>query len=755
MSAPGRKLGRYELVRRLAMGGMGEIYLAYTRGAGGFEKQVIIKTILPHLAEEEEFVTKFLDEGRIVVQLTHGNIVPVFDMGEEAGVYFIAMEYVPGLDLRAILKRLRIREEELPIEMALYIACEVCKGLSYAHRKSDTHGEPLHIVHRDVSPSNVLISTEGEIKIIDFGIARAAGKLSQTASGAIQGKCCYMSPEQARGEPLDARSDIFSTGILLYEMLTLSRPFEGRSDLESLELVRKCLFDPPSVLRPCLSDELDEILARTMAVDPDDRYETVDELYLELQQEIYRQGLTVTGQQLANCLAEVFADTAAGELHGGKPANLAEALELEFARLDETPSLTSEPLGLARTATSTPEEGTRTIAPTPSGISSASKTPATTAMPSREIARRELDTDTDTDETPDEPTTAPTSRRSSLTPVLIIVAIALIAALIIAFFLDNDDLEATLSLVSSPPGAAIFLDGEELAGRRTPQTLTLAPGDYRIELALDGHLPRSFRVSLEPAELVGLGPEELSLLPEARPPRTFTIRVDPEDATLLADGEPLDVPARIALEPGEVINLSATAEGCAPSYYTLSHGHSREDILLALTCAEENGPTEEIEIETVTSPSNVFAANRLRRVLINSHPSGADILVDEELVGRSPIYVELPENRQAIIEARRPGFRTYRSITTARNLPDDRLEIALEESPRGCLNFRTVYPANNEIAINGEWLSGRHMSLREHPLPEGLNRVTVRHPESGKEETFTVQIDAGTPCKVLTVWERE
>ncbi len=759
MSAPERKLGRYELVRRLAMGGMGEIYLARVRGAGGFEKQVIIKTILPHLAEEDEFVTKFLDEGRIVVQLTHGNIVPVFDMGEEEGTYFIAMEYVPGLDLRALLKRLRARGEELPVEMCLYIACEVCKGLSYAHRKADPSGSPLSIVHRDVSPSNVLISTEGEIKIIDFGIARAAGKLSQTASGAIQGKCCYMSPEQARGLPLDARSDIFSAGILLYEMLTLIRPFEGRSDLESLELVRKCDFDPPSILRPELSEDLDQILEKAMEADPDDRFQTVDDLYLELQQEIYRQGLTVTGRQLASCLAEVFADSAASEPFGGKPANLDEALQLEFARLDETPSHASEPLGLAATATSSPSEGTRTIAPTPSGIST-SPSPRPVDEPEEPDEPDELDgsdphadpdqPDDPTPEVPSEPALiAPRDRRGFGGIIAALLAVALLATYLL--FLHNP--EATLFLDTDPPGASIHLDGEELAGRRTPDTLQLSPGDYRIELLLDDHLPRSFRVSLSAGEEIRLGPEDLQLMPESRPPRRFTVHVDPEEATLLADGDPLDVPAEIDLEPGEVVNLSATADGCSPTYYTLSYGHGRQEIRLTLACDPEDPPDDAEPQRVIDRP--LLSNRRFREVMITSRPAGADIVVDDELVGQAPLSVRLPTHREAVIEARRDHFLPARTVITARDLADNRLELALQERPKGCLNFRAVYPANNEIAINGHWLSGRHMSLREHSLPEGTHRITVRHPESGKEETFTVDIEAGTPCKVLTVWDRQ
>lgn len=757
MSVPQRKLGRYELLRRLAIGGMGEIYLARTRGAGGFEKQVIIKTILPHLAAEDEFVTKFLDEGRIVVQLTHGNIVPVFDMGEEDGEYFIAMEYVPGLDVRAILKRLSARDEQLPVELALYIGCEVCKGLGYAHRKVGSDGEALSIVHRDVSPSNVLVSQEGEVKIIDFGIARATNKLSQTASGAIQGKCCYMSPEQARGQPLDARSDIFSAGVLLYEMLTLTRPFEGRSDLESLELVRVCDVDPPGILRPEISEEIDAIVTKAMAPDPDDRYQIIDDLYVDLQHELYRLGHTVTSHHLAGCLQDVFEDDSAEEPFAGKPANLDEALELELSRMagDHTPSHASNSsLGHARTAA--PGGNTRTIAPTPTPATpsyrldqdpdSASSAPSSTA---------DEESETGADEPP------PESIRPRVRPThwAIVASLIILASLAILFGPQlATDQQGTLELSTDPAGAQIHLDGEELAGRRTPETLQLEPGNYRLELTLDEFRPRRFRVDIAAGETIILDEDDLRLVPESRPPRTFSVTAEPEEAELLADGEPLgSSPAEVTLEPGEVVNLSAQAADCSPVFYTVSYGHQRKEIHLTLQCTtEDSDPEPEVARRPVVTQHDPSRARRaVRRVLIHSEPPGADILIDDNPIGQAPLYVQLRENESTVIEARRDGFVTGRSVTRARDLQENRIEFALEERPRGCLNFRSVYPANNEIAINGQWLDGRHMALKQHPLPAGTNTITVRHPESGKEEDFVVDVDPGTDCKVLTVWERE
>src|SRR5690554_6709142 len=576
MSATLRKLGRYELTRRLAKGGMGEIYLALARGAGGFEKRVIIKTILPHLAEEEEFVTKFLDEGRIVVQLTHGNIVPVFDMGEQDGEYYIAMEYVEGLDLREILKRLDARSAQLPVEHALHIAAEICKGLGYAHRKTDEQGSPLSIVHRDVSPSNVLISHEGEIKIIDFGIARAAGRLSQTANGRIQGKCCYMSPEQTRGKELDHRSDIFACGVVLYEMLTGRRPFEGRSDLESLELVRRCEFDPPGVLRPEVPAEVDRIIERALEVDPDARYQNIEDLFVDLQHAIYAVGQAVTSQGLALALKEVFAEEARVE-PARKARNLDEALELELERLGSeasdvslrtgTPSAASA-LGAGLSEASAPSlreasqagldelseqevaeiahaptasriltPQTRTHAPTPITGEAAAATPG--AQPTPTTLPELLSG-------PSDALPEPTAQRKF--GALIWVGIATVAAALIAIFVMPSMRQSELRLESDPPGATIRLDSEELAGRRTPESLILLPGDYRVELTLEGYQPRNFRVQLDTGQRVVLGAEDLVMEPEVATARTFTVQTTPEGARVSANGEDLgEAPVTLTL----------------------------------------------------------------------------------------------------------------------------------------------------------------------------------------------------------------
>lgn len=271
-----QKFGRYTLTERLAQGGMGEIYLASIEGVAGFEKQCVIKKIRYDFASDDTFVERFLNEGKTLVALTHSNIVQIFDMGEVNGEYYLAMEYIAGADLRFLLKQIP-DGSFIPVNLVIAIILDTLKGLSHAHLAKDKNGLPLGIVHRDISPSNILISENGEIKLIDFGIAKA--RTIESCTGLVQGKFAYMSPEQARGESLDPRTDIFSLGIVLYEMLTGVRPFEGNSDLQSLEYVKYKPHRPIAHFRDDIDDDLESIVSKALEKDKANRYASADAFY--------------------------------------------------------------------------------------------------------------------------------------------------------------------------------------------------------------------------------------------------------------------------------------------------------------------------------------------------------------------------------------------------------------------------------------------------------------------------------------------
>src|SRR6185437_13127616 len=217
--------GKYLLLERINVGGMAEVFMAKAFGAEGFERLLAIKKILPTMVEDEEFITMFLDEARISVQLNHANVVQIHELGRQDENFYIAMDYVAGKDLRTILERYRRRHEIMPTAQAAYLAMRMAEGLDYAHKKKDARGQDLHIVHRDVSPQNILVSFDGEVKIIDFGIAKAANRAQKTQAGILKGKFGYMSPEQVRGLPIDRRSDIFALGVVFFEMVTGEKLF--------------------------------------------------------------------------------------------------------------------------------------------------------------------------------------------------------------------------------------------------------------------------------------------------------------------------------------------------------------------------------------------------------------------------------------------------------------------------------------------------------------------------------------------------
>ncbi|MBI4366862.1 MAG: serine/threonine protein kinase [Deltaproteobacteria bacterium] len=302
-----KQFGRFYLLEKLAVGGMAEIYKAKTFGAEGFEKLLAIKRILPHCSADKEFITMLIDEAKLSVLLSHANIVQVYDLGKVGDDYFISMEFINGVNLRDLLYRSRELRAKMPPETAVFVMSEICKGLDYAHRKADSHGHPLGIVHRDVSPQNVLLSYEGEVKLVDFGIAKAAMNISHTMAGILKGKIAYMSPEQALGKNVDYRTDIFSAGIILSECLTGEKLFTGESQFEVLKKIRTTKIDvgklPTEIPRP-----LQQVLVKALAYFPKDRFQSCGEMQIELTKFLYATYHDFTPQKLAEYLRETFRD---------------------------------------------------------------------------------------------------------------------------------------------------------------------------------------------------------------------------------------------------------------------------------------------------------------------------------------------------------------------------------------------------------------------------------------------------------------
>jgi len=295
----GVKFGQYVLIEKIATGGMAEVWKARMRGVEGFQKIVAIKKILPHLSDNQDFIEMFVDEAKLAAQLNHNNIIHIYDLGKIQNSYYIAMEYIDGYDLKTILRRAQERDQPMQIELALFIASKVAAALDYAHRKRDFDDHDLGLVHRDVSPQNVLISQEGDIKLCDFGIAKAASKASHTQAGALKGKLQYMSPEQAWGRAIDKRSDVFALAAVLFEMLTGRRLFTGDNELSILEQVREARVVAPSTINDEVPPEIDSIVLKALSKDPAQRYQTAGEMARDLDAILYNFKPTPTSADLA------------------------------------------------------------------------------------------------------------------------------------------------------------------------------------------------------------------------------------------------------------------------------------------------------------------------------------------------------------------------------------------------------------------------------------------------------------------------
>ncbi len=304
--APGRQVGKYQVVGKLATGGMAEIYLAKATSFGGFEKYVVMKRILPHLAREESFVRLFLNEARLAATLDHPNVANVYDIDQADGTYFFTMEYLHGEDTRYIFRQLMKWKQRLPLEHALTICIGVAAGLHAAHEKRGPDGKPLGIVHRDVSLSNVVVTFEGGVKLVDFGIAKATSVSELTGTGRLKGKLAYMSPQQCRSLPLDRRSDVFSMGIVLYELTTHTRLFKSDSEVETIRLVTDAIVPPPSSRVPGYSPALEAIVMKALRAEPEDRYATARDLQVALEAFVGDSGLVTSSALLGEWMELTF-----------------------------------------------------------------------------------------------------------------------------------------------------------------------------------------------------------------------------------------------------------------------------------------------------------------------------------------------------------------------------------------------------------------------------------------------------------------
>jgi serine/threonine-protein kinase len=338
-------LQKYQVLRRIGEGGMAEVFLSEMRCQPGYHKRVALKRVLPRLAGNDRFLRMFLDEARLGLLLNHANIVHVFDVGRAGDAYFIVMEYVNGVNLKEMLKRQAAHDALLPVEMSTFIAIEICRGLDYAHNLTDRDGNPLNVVHHDVNPANVLLSVNGEIKLVDFGLSEAGVHVEKTDPDIVRGKFGYLSPEAAYGMGADARSDVYAAGIVLYEMLTGTRLFEGKTDIEAIQLARKAHIPPPHERNPDISSSLEDVLYRALARDPQQRFQDARAFGRALTEAMFELGRPINAFAIGS-LVEVVRDELRGE-RSERAALIELMIEEELMQIDALdfgPNIPVDPL---------------------------------------------------------------------------------------------------------------------------------------------------------------------------------------------------------------------------------------------------------------------------------------------------------------------------------------------------------------------------------------------------------------------------
>lgn len=615
MTATGH-IGRYELIARLGAGGMGEIFLARTVGSGGFEKQVVIKRILPHLAGDPDFVQRIVDEGKLVVQLRHTCIAQVLDMGEDGGATYIAMEYVDGRDLAELMRLARAGGVETPVSLVATLLARLLEGLDYAHHATDRDGRPMGIIHRDVSPSNVMISKAGEVKLLDFGIARAAERAHVTVSGAIRGKYNYMSPEQAKGGELDARSDLFSLGVVAWELFTGARPFDAPSDLLTLDRVRFHDPGPLAAVAPDVPVELCALVDRLLQKEASARYDSAADALRALQGYLQGEGTVVLARDIAAWFERVQATLPPG-LRDRPVANLS----LDDALLLGLPADPSRATGTA------PRVGTVAI-PGPPGAAGpvTGRAPRPTTTEEVSVVQR--------------------SRRRG-GPMALLVGLNLVLIGIVAWYVLNDGEDPRATTVAGEPTPALGVatsappvappardpsDAADASGERE------ASADVAAVVAGADAAPAEVAAPEPAAELLAgaLAGEALGTIevPAAPVEVAVLFRTTPDKAMVAIEGRgSAPAPRRLVLPAGTHLKVTVKAAGYAPKSLTLVA--ARDDVVA-------------IKLEPLPTGLVTFRFRPAQntRVLIDGKrvdPGGKDIITETLAVGPHRLVLMPPE----------------------------------------------------------------------------------------------------------------
>ncbi len=735
-----RKFGKYTLIRGLAKGGMAELYLAIHRSIAGFERLVVIKRILPEFGRDQDFITMLLQEARIAATFSHPNIVTIFDVGQAEGEYFIAMEHIHGEDLRSIVRAMKPKKvKEFPLEHALAIGLGASAGLAYAHEHKDLHGNPLEVVHRDISPQNLLVTFTGDVKVVDFGIAKAAvtrdeqadldtadvtdsgaraktpkppgrGPDPDTKAGQIKGKIPYMSPEQARGDALDARSDIFSLGIILWELCTGRRLFRGPTEADTLRMITDGEYPSARAVNPRVSERLDAVLMKALHPDREQRYSAARALQGDLEGVVHAERIPVSNVALGAWMGMLFEEGLAAQR-----AALAEGKQLADVLAHDEPD--PEPPGSHVTAVQGPMGR--------SGVT--------------EVPRK--------------------------TPWAVVGVLALIVLGAVAWAVlrerrtgASEDAaraaasalaQGSIELHSDPEGAHIWIN-DAPTPHRTPYTLRdLATGPearFRVRLTAEGYAPYTEEVALPTRGATGRVSARLERA-RAEAVAVLEVNTTPPGATVLVDGRPA---------PGVT---PMTVPGLAPGVeHTVVVRHPEMvDETFTFVGAAGRVETRSLPLrERPLGPDEAF-------LTLSTEPSTARVRVgDRELSGASPHRVRVTTGQPLVVVATAPGHvtetRTLRP-TPGQTVAVPTLHLSRDRRPGPAAPppgpapvvdrtpGRLTVGSNPWCNVTIDGTSRGQTPVVNLSLPPGRHTIVCTNPERGTQ-TRTVELGPGQSLRV-------
>jgi serine/threonine protein kinase len=612
--------GRFLLLDKVASGGMAEVWRAKISGESGFQRIVAIKKILPHVSDDKEFITMFTDEAKITVQLQHSNIGQVYEFNRDEEIFYISMEYISGKDLKTIWSFLRKQKAIIPLRLSCNIIQQMAEGLDYAHRKKDNFGNELGIVHRDVSPQNVIVSWDGEVKVIDFGIAKAADKSGQTRAGTLKGKFAYMCPEQIRGLALDGRADIFALGIVLYELVTGERGFQAESEFSLLEMVRNVEIKPPSMVNKDLPQELEQIIFKALTKDPDKRYRWASDLSEDLQRFLLSQGKPPNRHDLGAFLRRTFTVD-----YDKERLRLESYKEVEWVPPAPTPPTPAPP------PSPPPASVTAVQAAMASDIGTMAGDDGSSAFHSSEASKEPSASsyiikpqNADTQFAPALAT--PNARQVSKTNIqpptrgskgiTLGLAIAgglgllvLVGAAAIFLFKPQGTISIT---VSGAPSGTVLVDGE-VVGTATPNfAAKLEAGTHDVIVQQDNYVPFQSTIVIESNKRL---PIKAMLV---QVPGRLTISSEPPGAKILIDGVLLEktTPASIDVSGGITHRIELQLDGFHPK-----------------VLSERLGASEQRDLSIDLKPT-------VLKLEILTVPSGAKVKLGSRVLGKTPVSFE-------------------------------------------------------------------------------------------------------------------